>query len=330
MSLEILTEITAPLVSIGMPVYNGERFIRQAIDSILNQTFEDFELIISDNASTDKTEEICREYVKKDKRVCYYRSEQNLGAALNYNRTFHLSQGKYFKWAAHDDILARTFLAQTIEVLENDPSVVLCCTRTIFINAEGKTINNGNAANTASLNRIRQLDSSKPHQRYREVLSMRMCYEVFGLIRVDKCRRTSLHETYYGSDKVLLAGLSLMGLLVEISEPLFFNRRHSNQSASLKTVKERENWIGPRTKYPQAISPRLLCIKGYLHAIFKYDLSFLDQLACLMVFTKWFVRMDNWQRLFLDLLGQIYKKDNTPVSLSSANISSASKQETDS
>ncbi|MBW4538718.1 MAG: glycosyltransferase family 2 protein [Myxacorys chilensis ATA2-1-KO14] len=295
-----------PLVSIGMPVYNGERFIKQAIDSILAQTFENFELIISDNASTDKTEEICREYAEKDKRIRYYRNEKNLGAALNYDRTFHVSQGKYFKWAAHDDVLAPTFLARTVEVLENSPSVVACCAHTILIDGEGRIINHSNANATTS-DRVRQLDSEKPHERYGEILSVRMCFEVFSLIRSDQLKRTSLSGTYYGADKVLLSELSIMGPIVEIPEPLFFNRRHSNQSASLKTVKEREKWIGLMRKH-QFISPRLLCVKGYLHAIFKYELSPLEQLACLMVFFQWFVNFDNWQRMISNVIGQYAPK----------------------
>ncbi|XHX76761.1 MAG: glycosyltransferase family 2 protein [Stenomitos frigidus ULC029] len=320
---------TAPLVSIGLPVYNGERFIKQAINSILAQTFQDFELIISDNTSTDKTEEICQEYAQKDKRIRYYRNEQNLGAALNYDRTFHLSRGKYFKWAAHDDVLAPTFLAQTVEVLENNPFVVSCHAQTVLINAEGYTISDSDDACIASLDQAKQFDSTKPHQRYREILSLRMCFNVFGLMRADNFRKTSLHGAYYGSDKVLLAELSLMGSLIEIPEPLFFNRRHSHQSASLRTVQERENWIGSRKKYPKFISPRFLCIKGYLYAIFKYDLSLLERLACLIIFSKWFIRVDNWQRLILNVLGQLRKDSHAPDPLSSVVISSLSKQEID-
>src|SRR5665648_303497 len=91
-----------PLVSIGLPVYNGADFVRQSIDSLLSQTFTDFELIICDNASTDNTEQICQAYAAKDPRVHYYRNPRNLGAPGNYNRTVKLSKGKFFKWAAAD------------------------------------------------------------------------------------------------------------------------------------------------------------------------------------------------------------------------------------
>ena len=93
-----------PRVSIGLPVYNGDRYLRETIEGLLNQTFSDFELVICDNASTDRTQDICNEYCLLDKRVRYYRNNENIGAGKNFNKAFSLSQGKYFKWAACDDL----------------------------------------------------------------------------------------------------------------------------------------------------------------------------------------------------------------------------------
>ena len=107
-----------PRVSIGMPVFNGENYLAEALDSLLTQTFSDFELIISDNASTDKTEEICRAYAVRDQRIRYFRNQENLGASRNYNRVFELSSGEYFKWAAHDDLCAPEFLGRCVDVLD--------------------------------------------------------------------------------------------------------------------------------------------------------------------------------------------------------------------
>jgi glycosyltransferase involved in cell wall biosynthesis len=116
-------EKSNPKVSIGLPVYNGENFIREAIDSILGQIFCDFELIISDNASSDGTEEICRSYAGRDQRVRYYRNEENIGSSGNYTRVFLLAKGKYFKWTAHDDICKPDFIEKCIEVLDKDDSL---------------------------------------------------------------------------------------------------------------------------------------------------------------------------------------------------------------
>lgn len=106
-----------PLVSIGMPVYNGERYIRQALDSLLAQDYANFELIISDNVSTDGTQGICLEYAARDERIRYYRNETNLGALRNFNRVFELSSGKYFMWAAHDDVWNPAYVQEVLALL---------------------------------------------------------------------------------------------------------------------------------------------------------------------------------------------------------------------
>ena len=105
----------APKVSIGIAVFNGENFLESALRSILAQTFEDFELIISDNASTDRTADICEQYASQDGRVLYLRQPANLGAQPNYNLLVGQARGRYFKWAAHDDMLAPTFLERCVE-----------------------------------------------------------------------------------------------------------------------------------------------------------------------------------------------------------------------
>src|SRR5262245_56581544 len=115
-----------PLVGIGLPVYNGERFLRQTLDSILAQTFKEFELIISDNSSTDKTEEICLEYSRRDARIRYIRQEINLGASRNYNLVFEMTAGKYFRWAAADDLFSADSLEICVATLEKYPEAVLC------------------------------------------------------------------------------------------------------------------------------------------------------------------------------------------------------------
>ncbi|GAF67255.1 unnamed protein product, partial [marine sediment metagenome] len=114
-----------PLVSIGMPVYNGERYIRQALDTLVAQTFTDFELIISDNASIDSTSEICLEYAARDKRIRYYRNERNMKTAWNFNRVFELSSGEYFMCASHDDWWAPNYLSSCLEALSSSESIVL-------------------------------------------------------------------------------------------------------------------------------------------------------------------------------------------------------------
>jgi len=212
-----------PRVSIGLPVYNGEKYLGEALESILAQTFGDFELIISDNASTVRTEEICRALAKKDKRVRYYRNKTNLGAAKNYNYLFELSCGKYFKWAAHDDTCAPQYLQRCIDVLDREPSVVLCYPRISYIDEDGRPLTSGECNLS-----VRE---AKPSDRLRKLFSHELksndvFWSVFGLMRASALRTTSLIGRFNASDQVLLMNLALLGQFYQIQEKLFYRRKH--------------------------------------------------------------------------------------------------------
>ena len=147
-----------PRVSIGMPVYNGEQLLPRALDSLLSQRFEDFELIISDNASEDATSEICLSYAARDRRIRYYRNETNIGAARNYTRVFEHSSGKYFKWAAHDDWIAPAYLSRCVEILNKEASVVLCYPGTVMVDEQGRLLK--------KYNDPLRVSSSEAHKRF--------------------------------------------------------------------------------------------------------------------------------------------------------------------
>jgi glycosyltransferase involved in cell wall biosynthesis len=214
-----------PRLSIGLPVYNGEKFIKEAIDSILAQTFEDFKLIISDNASTDNTEEICRTYVNQDQRIRYFRNEKNIGCACNFNRVFELSSGEYFKWVAYDDLHASNFLIKCIEVLDKDATVILCHSQVYLIDEQGKFLHNYDIK--------LKTDSPKPSERFYELLSKHLCYQCYGVIRTSALKMTPLMGSYGHADGILLLRLGLLGRFHEIPEYLFFARIHPQQSMSM-------------------------------------------------------------------------------------------------
>ena len=214
-----------PKVSIGLPVYNGEKFIKSALDSLLAQTFEDFELIISDNASTDKTEEICRAYAAQDKRIRYYRNSTNLGCSHNFNRVFELSVGEYFKWAAYDDLHAPDFLLKCVDVLDNNPKVVLCHSQVYFIDENGDFLQNYNIK--------LHTDAEKPHKRFQQLLTKHLCYQTYGVIRASALRKIPPMGSYGTADGILLLRIGLLGQFYEIPEYLFFARSHSQQSLSM-------------------------------------------------------------------------------------------------
>ncbi len=229
-----------PLVSIGLPVYNGEEFLSETLDSILAQTFKDFELIISDNASTDKTQAICQQYAAKDGRIRYYRNDENIGASPNYNRTFELSTGKYFKWVAHDDLHAPEYLERCVEILDRNPSIVLCHSKVRLINDKGKVLKENDKLYKKYPcmkdyhAKIRKLntDSLKPQERFLARVTAGISFEIFGLIRASTLRMIPkpLHGSYSRSDDILLARIALLGRFYEIPEFLFSSRQHLKQS----------------------------------------------------------------------------------------------------
>ncbi len=207
-----------PRVSIGLAVYNGEKYLEEAIGSILAQTFTDFELIISDNASTDRTADICTKYAAQDSRIRYVRNATNIGGANNENRTFQLARGEYFRWAAHDDICAPELLEQCVKVLDDHPDVVLCQTAVVIIDEHGNS--HGTEQNYVGT-------ASTPAQRFRQLYSMHhRCESTYGLMRSNIMRRTRLQLNYTDSDRVLLCELALYGPFYQIPEPLFYKRVH--------------------------------------------------------------------------------------------------------
>jgi glycosyltransferase involved in cell wall biosynthesis len=213
-----------PKVSVGMPVYNGERYLQNALTRLLGQDFEDFELIVSDNASTDGTEEICHFFAQKDARIRYFRNETNIGLGANHNRTFELSRGQFFKWAAHDDDFPRAMLARFVRVMEESaPYVSVVYSLCEYIDELG-TVQGIDSDGVNS-------NDPWPHKRLAHLLwHVHMYNSPYGLIRSDMLRKTRLHGLYPGADHVFLAELAMLGAFVEIPEPLLRIRRHPGRT----------------------------------------------------------------------------------------------------
>lgn len=208
-----------PLVSIGMPTYNGERFIRESLNSILAQDYDNFELIISDNASTDRTAEICQAYVKKDKRIRYYGNEYNKGAVWNFNRVFELSSGKYFMWAADHDLWHSTFISKCISILEADPDVVLVYPRTMLIDTSGNDLGlMWDQIDTRGLSTFERFKYI--------VLNLSFGNMIYGVIRTEQLSHTDKSRNVWGGDGAQLAELSLLGSFAQIPDAMFFRRKN--------------------------------------------------------------------------------------------------------
>lgn len=283
-----------PKVSIGLPIYNGDDFLEETLDSILAQTFVDFEVIISDNGSTDQTEKICRDYMAKDKRIHYFRNQSNLGAARNYNITFELSSGEYFKWAAHDDLCAPDFFEKCVQILDSQPNVVVCYPRTTLINESGDV--QGHYADDL------HLSSPEPHKRLQKFFATQgLCHPVFGLIRSSVLKNAALIGNYPMSDRVLLGELALYGEFCELSEYLFLRRIHPQISTHANvTVNQIAAWFDP-AKREKAVFPRWRRLVEYLKAIQKAPLSFSDRMQCYLQVVRFAFIPTRWQGLVEDL-----------------------------
>jgi glycosyltransferase involved in cell wall biosynthesis len=212
-----------PRVSIGLPVYNGERLLDQAIESLLAQTFDNFELIISDNGSTDGTSDICNSYARRDSRVRFVRSEWNVGAARNFNRTFELARGEYFRWAAHDDMCRPEFLSHCVNVLDQRADVSLCYSRAMDVDESGNQVMAHPPSSLAT--------QDAAAERVADVLmNPSPCFEAFGLMRRSQLGRTGLIGRYTASDRTLLFEMAIQGRFHQVPHVLFLHRQHADRS----------------------------------------------------------------------------------------------------
>jgi glycosyltransferase involved in cell wall biosynthesis len=301
-----------PRVCVGMPVFNGENYIAEAIESFLNQTYEDFELVISDNCSTDRTEEICKAFAARDSRVRYHRNDKNIGASRNYNGLFEWASGPYFKWAAHDDVCEPTYLERCVAVLDGDESVVLCHTQTKLIDGQGHVItippgwrgriedSQNNLIHAGVDDPMRKLDSARVSERFHSVvIQTRMVHEIFGVMRVEALRETPLMRSFYGSDKVLLAELSVKGRFKIVPEPLFCNRRHPTQS-SQPSPRQREIWNNPLAQ-SHHFFPRWLCFKGYFSAATSGEMSLGERMECYGSLVQYVTTPQRWRGVIREM-----------------------------
>jgi glycosyltransferase involved in cell wall biosynthesis len=266
-----------PLVTIGLPVYNGERFLRQALDSILGQTHTEIEVIISDNASTDSTGIICQEYAGRDSRVRYRCNPSNLGAAPNYNILVDLAQGQYFKWASHDDVLAPTYIAQCLQALTTKPEAVLCYPTTVVIDEDGRD-------KGRETGEILLVSGELPHQRFREFLEStwvnRSCNAVVGMIRRDALAASGKIGAYASSDRILLSELALRGTFIHLDEPLFFRRKHAAGSVSANPdFATRTKWFDP-SQVEGLLPPHWRWLHEYHRAIARSGLGLGERMRC--------------------------------------------------
>lgn len=271
--------MTDPKVSLGLPVYNGERFLSGAIQSLLDQEYGDFELVIADNASTDGTQGICEEFARQDKRVRYNRNERNIGLAPNHNRVFQLSRGAYFKWVAHDDEYSPKMLGRYVEVLDSAPPEV----NTVYAACE--YINDAGERLGQFTDGVDRRDP-RPHVRLAHLLLNINIYNcTFGLIRSSVLRKTRLHGSFPMADRVLFSELAMLGEICELPEPLIQIRIHEGRSftkhKSAESLRELFDPSAAREKKFVSLESRVRL--ELLRSAWRIPESFSDKLKCVAV-----------------------------------------------
>jgi glycosyltransferase involved in cell wall biosynthesis len=286
----------APQVSVGLAVFNGENFIADAITSVLAQTLSDLELIIQDNASTDRTAEVCAAFAARDTRIRYFRNPNNLGVAPNHNLAFEKARGRYFKWLAHDDYLEPTYLAETARILDERPEAVLCNAVVRYIRGDGSTIGLYDSGLAHA-----DVDSS-PARFAAMVLPSHSCVDFFGLMRRDAMKGSLLHGSYHSADRAFLAQIALRGRLVQLRQPLSVMREHRERYTRQNvTPAQILHWHDTSLRRTIAL-PTWRLYADYIRMVQHETLRVGDRLRCYGVLTKWWALNWNAIRVAVDVL----------------------------
>ena len=269
-------------VTVGLPVYNGARYLPSALEALAAQTYTDLEIVISDNYSTDETEEICRAFAARDERVRYIRRTENRGAAWNFNSVVRESSSPYFKWAAADDVLAPACVERCVEVLDaTDDRVVLVYPQTKLIDEDGDVI--GDWTDGVDLRQ------AAAHDRLRSLIrNLILGHPMFGVARRHALERTNLNGSFPSSDYVLLAELAMLGEIRRLDEPLFFRRVHAESSRNANASPEQlAEWFGAasttRHEHTRLFAEHLRAIAGS-------PIPRRERLRCLATFTNAWLR----------------------------------------
>ena len=275
-----MTTNRTPRLGIGLPVYNGATYLAEAIEALLGQTYEDFELIISDNASTDATEDICRQYAAEDPRIRYIRQPRNIGGLLNHNVVFEYCRSELFKWAADDDLYGRDLVERCVAALDEHPDVVLAHSWTAVINSGGEVVQ--------AIEYPLATSSVAAPVRFRSMLFDDGGDDDYGVIRTEVLRRIPPYDSYHRSDRTLMAELALHGRFYQVPAWLYFRRHHeASLEGTARTIRQKSTaWDPRRANHSTA---RLLgeYMLGYVRAIAQAPLPVSEKAACYRHLMAW-------------------------------------------
>jgi glycosyltransferase involved in cell wall biosynthesis len=288
-----------PLVGVGMPVFNGERYVAEAIESVLCQSFADFELVISDNASTDRTADICKSYAAADPRVRYFRNDVNVGALPNFNRVYELSRGRYFKWAAHDDVLRPEFLSRCVAAMEAAPDAAVCQSAIEYIDEAGASLG-------IHRHHVAGSESGDCAARFAAmVLRPHDCYSQMGVLRRSLVDQAMPLAGFHGADRALLARIALAGRYITVPEALIQVRDHAGRySRAQKGLRNRAAWYDARNAGRLSF-PVWRLYGTYWASIMSAELPAGTRWRVALSLLKWWFVNFNAIRLAVDVAGNV-------------------------
>lgn len=282
-----------PLATVGMPVFNGEPYLVVSLDSILAQDYLTFEVVVSDNASTDSTLLLVQERARTDSRLRVVTTEMNMGAGWNFNRVLELAEGRYFHWAGSDDLLDPAFLSRCVTALEDEPGAVLAYPRTMLIDAGGNE--------TGEFPNRLELRDPNPSVRLRRYLrSIRLANPIFGVIRTDQLRDVGGLGTFPSADLLTLARLAMRGQFIEVDQVMFYRRMHGEQSWQGAGSHEGfAAWFDPL--HPKrVVFPNWRLFGEFLIMSIISDIGLVERLRCvLIVLVEWPRR--RWRQMIGEL-----------------------------
>jgi glycosyltransferase involved in cell wall biosynthesis len=291
------------LVSIGMPVYNEERHLTKALDCVLAQDYGRIELILSDNASEDRTPEICRDYAHKDSRIRYSRFEQNVGASTNFRKVFELSRGEYFTWFSGHDLHEAAFLSRCVEILNRDPSVVLAYPQAVWVDANGRALGPDPDVSATIEYQLDTRSLQDGLSRFEVILwGLRYCYLIYGVYRAAALRRARLGRQVIGTDVILLSELAFEGTFAHVPEPLLLLRKlpeHGSWEKYLEKLLGRTG-LGRRAKrqFWKMVFDFARAASGHVQSPFVKGWVAASVAVCMLTKYKWIrkANQEAWRR----------------------------------
>jgi glycosyltransferase involved in cell wall biosynthesis len=271
----------APRLTIGLPVYNGENYLADSLEALLGQSYEDFEMVISDNASSDGTADICTSYAKSDSRIRYIRQERNIGLQPNHNFVIRQAKGELFKMASHDDLYARDLLKRCVEALDERPQAVIAHCREAMIDTAGNVIK--------LITYSAAVDSPRAPERFRSMLFDGWDDYTYGVMRTKVLSSTHLHGSHHFADRTINTELSLHGPFLMVPDLMYFRRDHPERTSPY-TVRSRCVYLNPR-RANRLRNPVLRLyaeyIWGYVAAIESAPLSPAERAECYGYLARW-------------------------------------------